>query len=55
MTEEEITRRAVARMTLEEWQALCAKKGPMIVDFYATWCPPCKAAAPHYGEMSKVR
>ena len=39
--------------TLEEWQALCAKKGPMIVDFYATWCPPCARAAPKFAQWSE--
>ena len=24
-----------------------------IVDFYATWCPPCKAAVPLYAKMSE--
>ena len=24
-----------------------------IVDFYATWCPPCKAAVPVYARMSE--
>ena len=23
-----------------------------VVDFYATWCPPCKAAVPVYAQMS---
>lgn len=26
----------------------------LVVDYYATWCPPCRSAAPVYGEMSKV-
>ena len=45
--------------TLEEWHAMIAaakaKREIVVCDFYATWCPPCKAAAPQYGEMSKVR
>jgi thiol-disulfide isomerase/thioredoxin len=27
----------------------------LLVDFYATWCPPCKTAAPIFGEMSKEK
>ncbi|GBG28523.1 Thioredoxin [Hondaea fermentalgiana] len=26
----------------------------LVVDYYATWCPPCRRAAPVYGEMSKI-
>ena len=26
----------------------------LVADFYATWCPPCKIAAPFYGKMSKA-
>lgn len=30
-----------------------ALKGKLIlVDFYATWCPPCRRASPVYGKMS---
>ncbi|MBI4441604.1 thioredoxin [Candidatus Woesearchaeota archaeon] len=27
---------------------------PVIVDFYTTWCPPCKAMAPVYAEVSTL-
>lgn len=43
--------------SLEEWDALlsdaAAKGKVVVVDAYATWCPPCKAAAPVYARMSE--
>merc|ERR1712194_774873 len=43
--------------SLAEWTALLKeaqeKKVPVAMDFYATWCPPCRVAAPKYAQMSK--
>eukprot|EP00966_Prymnesium_polylepis_P067201 1560152-Prymnesium_polylepis.1 len=42
---------------LGEWDALvkeCESTGKvLIVDAYALWCPPCKAAAPTYAKLSE--
>ena len=41
--------------SLQEWDALLASdnKKTIIIDAYATWCPPCKAAAPVYAKLSE--
>ena len=40
---------------IQQWQELMGTKDNSVVvcDFYATWCPPCKTAAPLYSNMSK--
>ena len=36
-----------------DWDEKVAKhKGLVCVDFYATWCPPCRSAAPVFGTLS---
>lgn len=44
--------------SLSEWESCLstadAKNKVLVVDCYATWCPPCKTAAPVYARMSEM-
>ena len=39
--------------SLSEFQKAVASKNLSVVDFYATWCGPCKAIAPHFEKLSE--
>lgn len=41
---------------LKEWEALLKESGAdkvVVIDAYATWCGPCRTAAPTYAKLSE--
>ncbi|CAD7941772.1 unnamed protein product [Amoebophrya sp. A120] len=36
-----------------QWSAFLKENNQVVVDFYATWCPPCRMCAVPYGKLSE--
>lgn len=45
----------VKQINEKEFSSEIDFKGTILVDFYASWCPPCKALAPVLEEISNSR
>jgi thioredoxin len=43
----------VKQITMEEYQSQIANNGLVLVDFSATWCPPCKKMEPVVAQLQK--
>lgn len=42
----------ILHLNEESYKELMQKQGVAVVDFYATWCPPCKMLAPIMEEIA---
>uniref|UniRef100_A0A7S2RB92 Thioredoxin domain-containing protein n=1 Tax=Rhizochromulina marina TaxID=1034831 RepID=A0A7S2RB92_9STRA len=45
--------RVIAVHSEGEWKEALQLTDLVLVDFFATWCPPCRSAAPYVGKLSE--
>ncbi len=46
---------SVIKITSENFEALSSSERPLLVDFYADWCGPCRMMGPTIDEIAKER
>jgi thioredoxin 1 len=46
---------AVENLTQDTFERALEEPGIMVVDFWAAWCPPCRAMAPQFERAAELR